>query len=206
MSNQSQSSFNSNPNHSQHSQRYSQSQQNINNNQQQVGQQVGQQAHAQHNYIERYFNNYSDDNKSTLSFVFNRLTQDVIDLKVKENEVGMEVEIANSIIQEHRHSHSQSTFIDSNGETQALNFKQFAIDQLVGNDNEKFAEYKDITNIRRKARRSYDNRNNNNLFTNINRQLLECYERAIQSNVKHIFYVAADKTVVIVCHCDKLWS
>ena len=143
-----------------------------------------EETQPQHIYVTRYFNNFSNEHKSTLNLVFNGLSQDIKNVKIKSIIVGMKFEIFNSIVQSERAVNNQSTFTDSNGVSQTLTFKGFVIDQYIGQQNGQFTQFKDIKNVRQNARNYYTNRQNNGLFTNINPVLLQHYESAIQSNVK----------------------
>ena len=142
-----------------------------------------------HTYTATYFNNYSSIHKSTLNVVFNGLSQDIQNYKSKGIIVGMKMEILNSVIQEHRRHNGATTFIDMNGQSQALTFKNFVTDKYVGDGNGQFEKESDIKNIRQNTKNFYDKKDINGLFTNAeNERLFQQYEQALQSNVKFFIF------------------
>ena len=142
-----------------------------------------------HSHTTTYFGEYSPNHKSTLNMVFNGLSQDIKHYKSKGIIVGMKMEILNHIIQNHRKSNQQSTFIDNNGQSQGLTFKNFVNDKYVGDGNGQFDKESDIKNIRQYTKYYYDKRQTHTLFNNVNQILFQEYEQALQSNVKYIIFV-----------------
>ena len=108
----------------------------------------------------------------------------ILKIKIKSIIVGMKFEVLNSVIQEHRKNSGPTTFTASNGESKTLTFAEFVKDKYIGKADGQISEFKKIKNIRQQTKYNFENRENSDLFTNINQQLLQCYQSAIQSNVK----------------------
>ena len=132
------------------------------------------------------FGNFRDDEKQSLSLIFNDLNGRIVNLDENKIVIGMEFEILNNIIQSSRRRGRRDFFTNENGQQKPLTYKNYVIDKYVGLAIGKFSEFKDITALRSTTRYYYQRQQRPIIFTRVNQVIFNLYETAVQSNVKFI--------------------